>query len=119
MTFTVHTTRIRPGRVLLVTSAAALLTSLDLFIVNVAFRDIGRDFHGVALSELSWVLNGCAIVYAALLVPLGRLADRTSRKAGFLAGLVLFTAASAVCARRPGSGSWWPPGCCRRWARQR
>lgn len=102
MSFTVDASRVRPGRVLVVTSAAAFLASLDLFIVNVAFRDIGRDFHGVALSELSWVLNGYAIVYAALLVPLGRLADRTSRKAGFLAGLVLFSAASAVCASAPG-----------------
>lgn len=104
MPFTVDVARVRPARVLVVTSAAAFLAGLDLFIVNVAFRDIGRDFHGVALSELSWVLNGYAIVYAALLVPLGRLADRTSRKAGFLAGLALFTAASAVCAAAPGIG---------------
>ena len=101
MPFTTDSTRARPGRVLVVTSAAAFLASLDLFVVNVAFRDIGRDFHGTSLSDLSWVLNGYAIVYAALLVPLGRLADRTSRKAGFLAGLALFTAASAGCAAAP------------------
>ena len=95
---------VRPRRVLAVTSAAALVASLDLFIVNVAFADIGRDFHGAALTDLSWVLNGYAIVYAALLVPLGRLADRTSRKAGFLAGLALFTAASAACAAAPDLG---------------
>jgi EmrB/QacA subfamily drug resistance transporter len=95
---------VRPRRVLAVTSAAAFVASLDLFIVNVAFADIGRDFHGAALTDLSWVLNGYAIVYAALLVPLGRLADRTSRKAGFLAGLALFTAASAACAAAPDLG---------------
>jgi EmrB/QacA subfamily drug resistance transporter len=70
----------------------------DLFIVNVAFDDIGRDFHGVSLSDLSWVLNGYAIVYAALLVPLGRLADRFGRKPGFLLGLAVFTGASLACA---------------------
>jgi EmrB/QacA subfamily drug resistance transporter len=74
------------------------MASLDLFIVNVAFDDIGRDFRGVSTGNLSWVLNGYAIVYAALLVPLGRLADRSSRKVGFLLGLGVFTAASAACA---------------------
>ena len=44
---------VRPRRVLAVTSAAALVASLDLFIVNVAFADIGRDFHGAALTDLS------------------------------------------------------------------
>ena len=45
--------------------------SLDLFIVNVAFDAIGRDFRGAPLADLSWVLNSYAITYAALLVPLG------------------------------------------------
>src|SRR3954447_5562004 len=92
----------RPGAVLAVLSAAAFMASLDLFIVNVAFEDIGRDFHGVSLSDLSWVLNGYAIVYAALLVPLGRLADRFGRKPGFLLGLAIFTAASFACALATG-----------------
>jgi EmrB/QacA subfamily drug resistance transporter len=88
----------RPGLILAVLAGAAFMASLDVFIVNVAFPDIGGDFHGVALSNLSWILNGYAIVYAALLVPLGRLADRYGRKAGFVAGLSLFTLASAACA---------------------
>lgn len=87
-----------PSSVLAVLCVAAFMASLDLFIVNVAFDDIGHSFSGVALSDLSWVLNGYAIVYAAALVPLGRLADRYGRKAGFLGGLALFTAASAACA---------------------
>jgi EmrB/QacA subfamily drug resistance transporter len=91
-----------PGAVLAVLSLAAFMASLDLFIVNVAFRAIGRDFGGTSLSDLSWVLNGYAIVYAALLVPLGRLADRYGRKAGFLLGLAVFTLASAACAAAPG-----------------
>jgi EmrB/QacA subfamily drug resistance transporter len=74
------------------------MASLDLFIVNVAFPNIARDFHGASLSDLSWVLNGYAVLYAALLVPLGRLADRYGRLAGFLGGLFVFTAASAACA---------------------
>src|SRR5919107_392565 len=95
----------RAGAVLAVLSAAAFMASLDLFIVNVAFHDISRDFDGSSLSDLSWVLNAYAITYAALLVPLGRLADRYGRKGGFLLGLGLFTLASGACALSP--GLWW------------
>ncbi|MCW2523852.1 MAG: drug resistance transporter, EmrB/QacA subfamily [Frankiales bacterium] len=97
-----------PSVVLLVLCAAAFMSSLDVFIVNVAFTDIGRDYHGSSLSELSWILNAYAIVFAALLVPLGRLADRYGRKAGFLIGLGLFTVSSAACAASP--GLWWLVG---------
>jgi EmrB/QacA subfamily drug resistance transporter len=90
-----------PGAVLAVLSLAAFMASLDLFIVNVAFPEIGRNFAGSSLSDLSWVLNGYAVLYAALLVPLGRLADRYGRMAGFLGGLALFTIASAACAASP------------------
>lgn len=56
------------------------------------------------MADLSWVLNACAILYAALLVPLGRLSDRFGQKAGFLAGLATFTAGRAACAV---SGNLW------------
>ena len=95
----------RPGIVLLVLSLAAFMASLDVFIVNVAFDDIGRDFPGTGLAELSWVLNAYTIVYAALLVPAGRIADRYGRKGAFLIGLALFTVASAACALA--QGIWW------------
>ncbi|WP_433477309.1 MFS transporter [Spirillospora sp. CA-142024] len=83
--------------VLAILSTASFMAALDLFIVNVAFSDIGRDF-GAQASDVSWVLNGYAIVFAALLVPLGRLADRYGRRTGFVAGILLFTAASQACA---------------------
>ena len=95
------TTATRYPALLAVLSTAAFMASLDLFIVNVAFADIGRDFHGQSLGNLSWILNGYAVLFAALLVPLGRLADRYGRKAGFLGGLALFTVASAACAVSP------------------
>jgi MFS family permease len=68
--------RASPGAILAVLSLAALIASLDLFIVNVAFDDIGRDFAAGLLRGLSWALNGWAIVYAATLVPLGRVVGR-------------------------------------------
>ncbi|TYK49390.1 MFS transporter [Actinomadura decatromicini] len=97
--------RVRPGLVLAVLSVASFMAGLDLFIVNVAFNDIGRDFAGAPMADLSWVLNGFAIVFAALLVPLGRLADRYGRKPGLLLGLAVFTLASQACAMAP--SLWW------------
>src|SRR4051812_3433221 len=87
-------------RVLIVVSAAVFMASLDLFIVNVAFPAIESDFGG-SLASLSWILNAYAIVFAALLVPAGRTADRLGRKRSFIAGLALFTLASALCAAAP------------------
>lgn len=89
--------------VLLITVGAAFLSSLDLFVVNVAFDAIGRDLgvgrpDGPSAADLSWVLNAYAVVFAALLVPFGRLADRYGRKRLFLFGVALFTVASAACA---------------------
>ncbi|MEA2470086.1 MAG: hypothetical protein QOE38_1085 [Thermoleophilaceae bacterium] len=88
-------------KVLIVVSAAVFMSSLDLFIVNIAFPDIERDFGGTSLGSLSWILNAYAIVFAALLVPAGRTADRLGRKRAFISGLVLFTVASALCAAAP------------------
>ncbi|MDO9408990.1 MFS transporter [Patulibacter sp.] len=90
-----------PGVVLGVLSLAAFMASLDLFIVNVAFRDIGESFPDQPLADQSWVLNAYAIVYAALLIPIGRYADQHSRKTGFLFGVALFTVASLACAVAP------------------
>jgi EmrB/QacA subfamily drug resistance transporter len=87
----------RTGAVFAVVSAAVFMANLDLFVVNVAFPDIRRDIGG-DVSTLSWVLNAYAIVFAALLIQAGRLADRHGRRGGFLLGTGLFTLASVVCA---------------------
>ncbi len=87
-----------PRQVLIITCAGVVLASLDLFIVNVALPQIARDLGASSLGELSWVLNGYAIVYASLLVFFGRLADRYRRDRAFLLGVAVFTAASAACA---------------------
>lgn len=84
---------------------AAFLAGVDLFIVNVAFDEIGRDFAGSDVSDLSWILNAYAVVYAALLVPMGRIADRSGQKLGFVVGLTVFVAASLACGFAP--GIWW------------
>jgi EmrB/QacA subfamily drug resistance transporter len=88
-----------PQLVLVIVCAGVVLASLDLFIVNVALPQMATDFHVGAdgLADMSWVLNAYAIVYAALLVLFGRLADRYRRDRGFLLGVAIFVAASAAC----------------------
>src|SRR5271165_5859880 len=78
-----------PQLVLAIVCAGVVLASLDLFIVNVALPQMAKDFHvsSTGLADLSWVLNGYAIVYAALLVLFGRLAERYRRDRGFLLGV--------------------------------
>lgn len=93
---------LKPGYVLVIVCTGVVLVTLDLFIVNLAFPAIERSFGGTSLSTLSWVLNAYAIVFAALLIPAGRYADRTSRKVGFLLGVAVFTVASALCAAANG-----------------
>lgn len=88
----------RPGQVLAIVCAGIVLANLDLFIVNVALPNIAAEFREPNLGTLSWILNGYAIVYAALLVFCGRLAERFPRHISFLAGILLFTVASAACA---------------------
>jgi EmrB/QacA subfamily drug resistance transporter len=88
-------------RVFAIVSIGVFMAGLDLFIVNIAFPDIRRNFDGTSLAGLSWILNAYAIVFAALLVPAGRISDRAGRKRGFIGGLATFLLASAACAAAP------------------
>src|SRR4029450_7648045 len=83
--------------VLLVTSLVFFMTFLYVTIVNIAFPDIQASFPDSSLAQLSWILNAYAIVFAAALVPAGRLADRVGRLRFFFGGLLLFLGASVVC----------------------
>jgi EmrB/QacA subfamily drug resistance transporter len=92
---------VRFGIVFAIVTAGIAVVNLDLFIVNVAIPSIARAFGGADLASLSWVLNAYAIVFAALLVPAGRLADLIGRRTAFLAGMIVFGLASAACAAAP------------------
>src|SRR5258708_34729271 len=87
-----------PNQVLAIVCVGICLANLALFIVNVGLPNIAREFADASLEDLSWILNGYAIAYAALLVFFGRLAERHRRNISFLLGVALFTAASAACA---------------------
>ena len=71
---------------------------LDNTIVTIAFPNLQQSFPDSSLSELSWVFNIYNIALAALLVPAGMLADAVGRRRMFVAGIVVFTVASAICA---------------------
>ncbi len=88
-------------RTLTIASLAVLATFLDTTILYVAFPDIGATFSDTSAAELSWVLNAYTIVFAALLIPAGKLADRVGHRRVFLAGSVLFTVASMACGLAP------------------
>ena len=94
----------RKWTVLTVLAGVAFMAQLDLFIVNVAVPAMGRSFSGASLSDLSWVLNAYAIVFGALLVPAGRLADHYGRRRFLLGGVLVFTGGSVLCALAPSLG---------------
>ena len=94
----------KPRTVLAVASLGGFLAFLDATIVNVAIPSIVEDFEGATLDGVSWVLNAYNIVFAAFLVASGRLADLLGRKRVFEVGVILFTAASVMCAVSPTLG---------------
>lgn len=94
----------RSQRTLLVAGLGIFMVFLDTQILFVAFTDIRESFPTVSTTAMSWVLSGYTLVFAALLVPAGRLADRWGRKSVFLWGLALFTVASAACGLAPTAG---------------
>jgi EmrB/QacA subfamily drug resistance transporter len=73
-----------------------LMMVLDATIVNVALPSIQRDLH-FTQQNLTWVMNGYLITFGGFLLLAGRVGDLVGRKKVFLAGLVLFTAASILC----------------------
>lgn len=90
-----------PWVTLVLSSLAAGAVFVDTTALFVAFPDIIASFPKVAPQQLSWVLDGYTIVFAAVLVPMGKLADKRGHKAFFLAGSASFTVASLICAAAP------------------
>ncbi|MEU4822570.1 DHA2 family efflux MFS transporter permease subunit [Actinomadura sp. NPDC023710] len=84
----------RRWQALSVCLVAAFMTLLDVSIVNVALPSIRAGLHA-SEAQLQWILSGYALTFGLVLVPAGRLGDARSRRAVFMSGLALFTAASA------------------------
>lgn len=90
-------------RILALGSLGAFVIFLDTTIVNVAFEAISHSFHSTP-DRLAWVLNAYSLVFAAALIPAGRLADRYGRKRLFLTGIAGFALMSALCGVAPNAG---------------
>src|SRR5512143_2656321 len=76
---------------------------VDATIVNVAIPSIIRDLRTTAATA-EWVNSIYALVFAALLITLGRLGDMIGRRRLFRIGTVWFVVASVVAATAPSSG---------------
>ena len=88
---------------LVVVCLAQLMIVLDTTIVNVALPSIQHDLH-FSQGNLTWVVNAFLVTFGSFLLLAGRLGDLVGRKRVFLAGLVLFTAASVLCGAAPSQG---------------
>src|ERR1017187_3568215 len=78
---------------LVVLCAAALIVNVDNTILNVALPTLVRKLAATS-SELQWIVDSYAMVFAGLLLLGGSLADRFGRKRFFLIGLTVFAAGS-------------------------
>lgn len=86
-----------PWPVFWVASLAMFLVSMDGTMLFAAFSALRGGFPQATAADLSWVLNAYTVVYAAMLIPSGGLADTHGRKKVFLVGVALFLAASVAC----------------------
>jgi EmrB/QacA subfamily drug resistance transporter len=73
------------------------MSLLDVSIVNITIPTL-QDELSTDISTVTWVINAYNIVFAVLLVSMGRLADQFGRKRFFMIGMAVFTVGSALCA---------------------
>jgi EmrB/QacA subfamily drug resistance transporter len=73
------------------------MSLLDVSIVNVSIPEL-QDEMSTDIATVTWVINAYNIIFAVLLVSMGRLADQFGRKRFFVIGLTVFTIGSALCA---------------------
>jgi EmrB/QacA subfamily drug resistance transporter len=86
---------VNPWLVLVIACLAQFMVVLDSSIVNIALPRIQSGLH-FSSANLQWVVNGYTLVFGGFLLLGGRAADLLGRKRLFVAGVVLFTAASLL-----------------------
>lgn len=84
-----QTDRTRQGLVLIAIAGAQLLVMMDYSIINVALQTIQKDFSA-SNAQVQWVVSAYEILYAALVLPMGFLADRFGRVRVLSTGLTVF-----------------------------
>lgn len=90
-----------PRWTLVASSFGLGMALLDVTVVNVAVSAIQEGLH-TGVRGLSWVIDGYTLAFASLLLLSGGLGDRLGARRMFVAGLLIFTAASALCGAAPG-----------------
>jgi len=88
------------GWALALTSVAFFMTALDALVVITALPAIHASIGG-SVSTLEWTVNAYTLTLAAGIITAAALGDRLGRRRMYVAGLLLFTAASAACALAP------------------
>jgi EmrB/QacA subfamily drug resistance transporter len=96
------TARVNPWLVLVLVCLAQFMVVLDATIVNVALPTIQHDLD-MTDTNLQWIVNAYTLMFGGFLLLGGRAGDLAGRKRIFLAGLVLFTSASLLCALAQGA----------------
>ncbi|MEV5510454.1 MFS transporter [Streptomyces orinoci] len=86
---------------LLITGLAGFMAALDNLVVTTALPSIRQDLGGT-LEDLEWTVSAYTLTFAVLLMTGAALGDRFGRRRLFLAGIALFTAASAAAALSTG-----------------
>ena len=88
------------GWTLALVSAALFMVTLDNLVVTTALPSIRVDL-GASIGDLEWTVNAYTLAYAVFLLTGAALGDRFGRRRMFVAGLAVFTAASAAAALAP------------------
>src|SRR6476661_3129913 len=86
----------RKWRALLIVCVGIFMLLLDITVVNVALPNIQRELH-TSFTDLQWVVDAYALLLATCTLNAGTLGDWLGRKRVFIAGVVVFTLASALC----------------------
>jgi EmrB/QacA subfamily drug resistance transporter len=86
----------RKWRVLIVVCVAVFMLLLDITVVNVALPQIEKELN-TSFTDLQWIVDAYALTLASTVLNAGSLGDLLGRKRVFLAGIGLFTLASALC----------------------
>ncbi|GAA2284591.1 MFS transporter [Nonomuraea roseoviolacea subsp. roseoviolacea] len=95
--------RTNRGMLLAVACVGQFMVLLDSTIVGAALPDMQWRLH-TELTGLQWIVDAYVLLVAMLLLSGGVFADRFGRRRVFLAGVVVFTAASVLCAVAPSLG---------------
>jgi EmrB/QacA subfamily drug resistance transporter len=90
-----HARKVNPWLVLVIACLAQFMVVLDATVVNIALPSVQRGLHFSA-ANLQWVVNAYTLIFGGFLLLGGRAADLLGRKRLFVAGVILFSAASLL-----------------------